>query len=343
MRSTRGPQIVSAVVVGLAIASAQPLPAQDAGKGAALLAEARKAIGGADKLAAVKRLQASGTFLRSTGPDQIIDGDFDVLIELPDKYRKNEVTGFAGATVDRIEVLNGAETWDETSGGLTAGRGFGGGGGGFGRGGDRGGRGFGGGFGGGRQGQAPSAGDSSQAGQAQGGPQIDPARIKEQQRRVRQTDMARFALVWLLTTDAPVALDRHRRITRGHSGCSRGKAARWDRDAPLSRAVYSCAFDDHVGRTGAARRWTWGTRHRRTENASSRRASGRTPGVVAGPRGADRSRRRRSRCIWRSDKAVNGIKLPHLITRGADGTTQEELKIKSFKINPNFKADTFTQ
>ena len=42
-------------------------------------------------------------------------------------------------------------------------------------------------------------------------------------------------------------------------------------------------------------------------------------------------------------KAVNGIKLPHLITRGADGTTQEELKIKSFKINPNFKADTFTQ
>ena len=105
MRSTRGPQIVSAVVVGLAIASAPPVRAQDAGKGAALLAEARKAIGGADKLAAIKRLQTSGTFLRSTGPDQIIDGDFDVLIEFPDKYRKNEVTGFAGATVDRVEAL----------------------------------------------------------------------------------------------------------------------------------------------------------------------------------------------------------------------------------------------
>jgi hypothetical protein len=42
-------------------------------------------------------------------------------------------------------------------------------------------------------------------------------------------------------------------------------------------------------------------------------------------------------------KTVSGLKLPHLITRGTEGTTQEELKIKTFKINPNFKADTFTQ
>jgi hypothetical protein len=42
-------------------------------------------------------------------------------------------------------------------------------------------------------------------------------------------------------------------------------------------------------------------------------------------------------------KVVNGVKLPHLITRGADGVTQEEWKIKSFKINPNFKSNTFTQ
>ena len=42
-------------------------------------------------------------------------------------------------------------------------------------------------------------------------------------------------------------------------------------------------------------------------------------------------------------KTVGGVKLPHLITRGTEGTTQEELKIKSFKINPTFKADTFIQ
>ena len=42
-------------------------------------------------------------------------------------------------------------------------------------------------------------------------------------------------------------------------------------------------------------------------------------------------------------KAVNGIQLPHLITRGASGETNEEWMIKSYKINPNLKANTFTK
>ncbi len=42
-------------------------------------------------------------------------------------------------------------------------------------------------------------------------------------------------------------------------------------------------------------------------------------------------------------KAVNGIKLPHLITRGASGETNEEWVIKSYKVNPNLKANTFTK
>ena len=42
-------------------------------------------------------------------------------------------------------------------------------------------------------------------------------------------------------------------------------------------------------------------------------------------------------------KAVNGIKFPHLITRGASGETNEEWVIKSYKVNPNLKANTFTK
>jgi hypothetical protein len=42
-------------------------------------------------------------------------------------------------------------------------------------------------------------------------------------------------------------------------------------------------------------------------------------------------------------KVVGGIKLPHLITRGVNGETSEEWTIKSYKINPNFKANTFTK
>ena len=42
-------------------------------------------------------------------------------------------------------------------------------------------------------------------------------------------------------------------------------------------------------------------------------------------------------------KAVNGVKFPHLITRGASGETNEEWAIKSYKVNPNLKANTFTK
>jgi len=42
-------------------------------------------------------------------------------------------------------------------------------------------------------------------------------------------------------------------------------------------------------------------------------------------------------------KVVNGVKLPHLITRGTNGQTAEEWAIKSYRINPNFKGNTFTK
>ena len=42
-------------------------------------------------------------------------------------------------------------------------------------------------------------------------------------------------------------------------------------------------------------------------------------------------------------KAVNGIKFPHLITRGVSGETNEEWAVKNYRINPSFKANTFTK
>jgi hypothetical protein len=42
-------------------------------------------------------------------------------------------------------------------------------------------------------------------------------------------------------------------------------------------------------------------------------------------------------------KVVNGVKLPHLITRGTNGQTAEEWAIKSYRINPTFKGNTFTK
>jgi hypothetical protein len=42
-------------------------------------------------------------------------------------------------------------------------------------------------------------------------------------------------------------------------------------------------------------------------------------------------------------KAVNGVKLPHTITRGVNGQTNEEWAISGYKVNPSLKADFFIQ
>src|SRR5262245_60842767 len=297
--------------------------AQDAAKGATLLADARKAIGGEDKVAAVKRLQSSGTFLRSTGPDQVIDGDLDVFIDLPDKYRRDEVTGFAGANVERTEALNGTEVWDESSGGLTQGRGFGGGGG-FprgGRGGDRGGGGGGGGFRGGGFDRGRNQGQNAGATQTDAS-QAD-ERARELQRRTRQAELARLALVWLVTTDGPIAWIGTAQAPEGTADVlevrpANGVTTRLFLD-PMTHLPLMITWSGQPSRGGDIRR----------RGAAAPAAPAQGQATLE---------------LHMGDyKTVNGIKLPHLITRGPEGITQEEIKVKSFKINPTFKADTFTR
>ena len=315
----RFPASILAVVALGAPTLQQSAPAQDAAKGAMLLAEARNALGGDDKISAIKRLQISGTFLRSTGPDQVIDGDFDVFIELPDKYRRDEITGFAGANVERTEALNGTEVWDNSSGGLTTGRGFGGGGfprNGRGGGGDRGG-------GGGRGGGFDRGRNPNQ--NAGAAPDTAPAdeRAKDLLRRTRQGELARLALVWLMTTDGPVAWIGTAQAPEGTADVL---------EVRPTNGVPTRLFLDPT--THMPLMITWSGQP--TRGGDVRRRGAAAP--QAPPQGQATLE------LHMSDyKTVNGVKLPHLITRGPEGITQEELKIKSFKINPNFKADTFVQ
>src|SRR5688572_8095258 len=64
-------------------------------KAVTVLAEARKALGGADKLASVKRLQINGTTRRANGNFNL-EGDSEVFFELPDKFRRNESLTIGG-------------------------------------------------------------------------------------------------------------------------------------------------------------------------------------------------------------------------------------------------------
>src|SRR5688572_26111319 len=93
-------------------------PAQDAARGAALLAEARKALGGAEKLAAVSTLEMKSDFKRLIG-QTTVEGELEIRLGLPDKLRRDEDTSLPGGgpAILRTEVLNGSEVWEENSGG----------------------------------------------------------------------------------------------------------------------------------------------------------------------------------------------------------------------------------
>jgi hypothetical protein len=349
------PWLVTGLVGGLAVlalTSTTSGQTEDTAKGATLLAEARKAVGGEDKLAAIKRLQVKGEMRRGQG-NLTLEGDTEVFLELPDRFRRNESLslGPGGPGIDRVEVLNGNDIWDENNGG----------GGRFGRGGDFGGRG---GFGGGRGGGfdfGQLAGGNDQ-GRGQG---IDPERLKELQLRNRRTEVARLLLAFLLTTDSPVAWIGTAQSPEGTADVLEVKSA----DGAATRLFLESA-------THMPLMMTWSTGGQRGGRGGQGGGQGRARGGdVAPPGGAvqggapqtaalagapqsgaavDTLQGRRGRGFGGASaatlemhlseyKVVNGLKLPHLITRGTNGETAEEWVIKSYRINPTFKGNTFTK
>ena len=100
-----------------------PVSAQD--RVADILKEARKALGGEDKVAAVKVLTAEGPYRRAMG-QMSMDGTLTLTIGRPDKLRRAEEMSpggmVNGPVIERTSVLNGTVAWDDM-----ANRGMGGG------------------------------------------------------------------------------------------------------------------------------------------------------------------------------------------------------------------------
>lgn len=312
----------------------------DVTKGAAVIAEARKALGGEDKLAAVRRLQANGTSRRANGNFNL-EGDSEIFVELPDKFRRNESLsiGAGGPGIERTEGLNGTEFWTETSGGD-----FG-----------RGGRGrFGGGLpGGGPGGAAPGDGRTGQA-------QVDPERLREAQRRNLQSEVSRLLLGLLLFSGTPPAWIGTAQSPDGTADVLEvktpdGVATRLFIDSvthmPLMLTWTGAGRGGFAGRGGAGRGGRGEPDQAGAPPAGPPPVG--NPAAGAAPDAPESRPGRRGRAAQGPPvtlemhlseyKSVNGIRLPHLITRGTGGETTEEWVIKSYKINPSFKANTFTK
>ena len=273
-------------------------------------------LGGEEKLRAIKTLDVRGDFKRAAG-QTTIDGELQVRLEAPDKLRRDEDLSLPGRrsgdhshrSAERLRPSGRTSAGAAARSSVGSGAAIGGGGGG----GDA------------VRRRTPAAGARP----------IDPAQLEEAQRRARQTELSRFMLVWLLTSDGAGVVDRHGGVAGRQGRRARDHAGRTDPPMRL--------FLDQT--THMPLMMTWQGAAPQLMRAARR--SGRA--VAAGGDGQRRDRRRASaqqatlQMTLGDYKTVNGIKLPHLITRGVNDMTIEEWTIESYRINPSFKADVFTK
>jgi hypothetical protein len=277
--------------------------AQDAAKGAALLADARRAIGGEDRLAGVKTLDVRGDFKRVAG-QTTIQGELQVRIERPDKLRRDEDLSppGGGPAIIRTEVLNGTTVWDENSGGrafLV------------------------------RQGRGGDAGRGARG----NAPNIDPAQLEDLQRRARQAELARFLLIWLLAADGPVNWVATAEAPDGKADVLDITPA----SGPMVRL-----FLDQTTHLPLMVTWQ-GTPPQMVFAGRRGGRDGGGDDAAAAPPPRQGAQPATLQLTLGEYKTVGGIKLPHLITRGVSDMTIEEWTIDSYRINQSFRSDVFAK
>jgi hypothetical protein len=319
---------LSVLVAALAASMVTAQVQDPAAKAAAILAESRKAIGGDDKLAAIKTLEIKGTSNRGA-TDVNLQGDMTIVMELPGKYLRKESIILGNAGIDIVEGLNGTEAWEEQkfSGNMNFG--------------DDGG-------GGNRGGGFRGAGAAGQNQNAAAGAAADPEAAKQAQLSARQTEVARVLLALLLTTDRPL-----RYIGQVASPQATAEAIEMTApDGPVRILIDSKTYmpllltwtgvaQDPIaalaGRSGFRGRGRGGRggfqNNRQQQTPQQAAAEAARADLLSQPTAIQ---------MFLSEyKTVNGVKLPHLIVRQSRDQVTEEWVIKSYKFNPNLKADTF--
>jgi hypothetical protein len=328
--------VLIASAVGVDRVVPRPLEAADRGprpggragvedRVADVLAAARKALGGEQKLASVKAISAEGPFRRVMGPREM-EGTIALLIVTPDKFRRSEemmLGGMVGGpTVERITTFNGTDAWDDVRNNAAVGGGF--------RMEIRDGPGPGG------PGGAPGArGPLTEE-------QMNEARVRRAKTELQRWMVALFADPSQTWTDAGVAESPD------------GKADMLETKDPADRAVR--VFIDQATHRPLLVQYQEIRPQVMIQNGPR---GGPGPGGAPGrPGGAGQPSpeeiERRIEEMRRNPpkpstfamhladyKNVDGVMLPHKISISIDGQPNEEWTVEKYRINPNVKASDF--
>jgi hypothetical protein len=332
------PAAAQAAPPAVAPGTVKGTPAHDVAKGAQILAEAQKALGGADKLKAVQRLEVKGKSARQPQGNFNIEGDFEYGFEFPDKFRHKENIGLQDISIDMLQLLNGQEATTKTEmGGQGANLGN------F----DEGNRGR-----GGRGGRGNDIARFLTGGATSDNP--------EENRKAVATQMARLAMLLVLNP-------------RGEEVAWVGVAESPDGRADVLEFKTPDGVATHLvldEKTHMPLMLTWvGTVQQQFNRGGGGGRGGdfrgggpanlpqsQQPNPNQGQQtlgqnqgqgrrgGGNNTPQQANLQMHVSDyKTVSGIKFPHLIQSGANNETTEEFVVKSLRVNPSFRADYFTK
>jgi hypothetical protein len=292
------------IMLGMAAGSYTARAAGDT-KAAELLAQARAALGGEKQVAKIQGLACAGTVARSAG-DRTVTGEVTLDLQLPDKMLRTDSISPMGdsATIVQEQGLSG-DTLLRFSKVVNA---------------------------------PPGMMIRTQPAPAVGSPE------ETQQLRNSRAEFARIAIAMLLTAPKGQGVE----FTYG------GEAESPDGKADVIDAKGDGAFaaklllDQKTHRPlMLAYRGVSPQIRMQTQTAMGRGAAGDGRGrgeVPHGEPGAPPTPELVDINMFFDDyKPVDGVLLPHHVSREVDGKTTEEWTFKTIKVNPSFKPDTFTK
>jgi hypothetical protein len=296
--------LIMILIVAAAVAAAFPgASAQDLTAKAQELITQARAALGGDKL---KSLSVTGNYRRTMGQMEVA-GEINYELLLPDKMVKTETMNpMPGIEITRIEALNGDDVWED-------------------------------------QRQSGGAGANVMIRRGPPGPGADPKQAQEMMRQFVRSDFARLLIGWLLTTPSSFPIEFS---FAGEAESPEGKADVLDVKGP-DRFAARLFLDQ---KTHYPLMLTYQGKKPRV--MTMRRTTADPPKNPSAPPDEMKDAMKDEIAkqpdvefrIYLSDyREVDGVSIPHRLTRTIEDEVNEEFEIKNVKINPQLKAEKFVK
>jgi hypothetical protein len=282
----------------------------DAARAAELIKQSRAAIGGEVKIASIQSLTLKGNF-RRVMQEREISGEREFNFLLPDKFMKSDtiIVHGSSASISTYRTLNGSQSWSSGGGGPRG-----------------------------------NGGMMIVMGPGGANPTKEEMEKSEQEQALRfRAEYARYLLALLLSP--PNGYDIQFTYA-GEAVADDGRADVIDATGPENFAArLFLDKETHLPlmltyRAPKPRMFTTMMRssddkRKQEEQLKEAREKAAQELATAKPELVEMQLR------FSDYRKVDGLMFPHHITQGSDGEVNEEWEIKSYELNPQFKADKF--